>query len=135
CLELALGFYLLCQGDIFAPPPLLSAPSAKALVPNRTAVAMTSVFFIRILLWNGHTTTRWVADCSTSCSRRDAGNLRSAARRLLQIQLLVVSKNAVLVEGDTPVAGEISLDVRPRGHGMAEAHQDGASRPHARHAL
>src|SRR5258708_20332429 len=56
----------------------------------------------------------------TSPRRRGEVKTRFRALGLLQIQLLVITKNAVLVEGDAPVAGEISLDVGPRGDAVVQ---------------
>src|SRR6266446_9095552 len=43
----------------------------------------------------------------------------------LNIQFLVASKNAVLVEGDAAVAGEIGLDVRSVGDAIVQIDQAG----------
>src|SRR5260221_1970109 len=61
----------------------------------------------------------------TSPRRRGEVKTRFRALGLLQIQLLVVTKNAVLVEGDAPVAGEISLDVGARGDAVVQIDQAG----------
>src|SRR5258708_39473429 len=61
----------------------------------------------------------------TSPRRRGEGKTRFRALGLLQIQLLVITKNAVLVEGDAPVAGEKGLDVGPRGDAGGQIDQAG----------
>src|SRR5258708_36375443 len=61
----------------------------------------------------------------TSPRRRGEVKTRFRALGLLQIQLLVITKNAVLVERDTPVAGEIGLDVGPRGDAVVQIDQAG----------
>src|SRR6185437_15720713 len=48
---------------------------------------------------------------------------RAAQRTSLDVQLPVMAEDAVLVEGDAPLAGEIGLDVRPCGDAVAQPEQ------------
>src|SRR6267378_6616752 len=43
----------------------------------------------------------------------------------LQIQRLVAAEDAVLVEGDTAVAGQIGPDIRPDGNAVVQVDQAG----------
>src|ERR1700716_3374771 len=58
-------------------------------------------------------------------SPRKRGEVRAAPRSRLQIQRLVAPKNAVLVEGDTAVAGEIGLEVGSGGDAVVQIDQAG----------
>ena len=46
-------------------------------------------------------------------------------RTLLHIQRLVAPENAVFVEGDAPVACQISLDIGPCGNAVVQIDQAG----------
>src|SRR5882724_3496385 len=51
--------------------------------------------------------------------------MREPGMTISNIQRFVTAENAVLVEGDAPIAGKISLDVRPRSDAVAQIDQPG----------